>query len=302
MKVVLASSSEVAAPILDHLLNSRHDLLCGISMPDKPTGRGRLPQPNAFSLLCQTKNLQLHTPVNGNELNALLRKIAPDVVITIAYGRLIKLEELMIPKFGWLNIHFSLLPRWRGAAPVQRTIEYGDSESGISIFRLDEGMDTGPIFYSEKIHLTGEETFGSLLSTLSGLAAPATLKVLEMLTRGDQPIPQDSNGITLARKLTKEEARIDWKEEAFEIERRIRAMNPWPIAWTMIDQQRISILKSSVSELVGAPGKILSTSPLIVGCGKNSLSIEIVKPAGKREMSGAEWIRGARLPTESSFV
>jgi methionyl-tRNA formyltransferase len=302
MKVVLASSSEIAAPIMDELLNSQHDLVCGISMPDKPTGRGQTLQPNEFSLLCKSKNVRLHTPASRKELHELLSAIAPDVVITIAYGRLIKSEELKIPRHGWLNIHFSLLPRWRGAAPVQRTIEHGDSESGISIFRLDEGMDTGPIFYSERIPLIGEETFGSLLSKLSRLAAPATLKVLEMLARGDRPTPQVNSDITLAPKLTKDEARIDWKKGAIEIERQIRAMNPWPVAWTKIDEERISILKSRVSELVGDPGKILSISPLIVGCGESSLMVEIVKPAGKREMSAAEWIRGARLSTESSFV
>lgn len=295
MKVVLASSSDVAQPVLEALLRSQHELVAGISMPDKPVGRGRQIQPNSFSMLCERSGVQVFKPENRVELNDLLRKIEPDLVITIAYGRLIKATELSIPEHGWLNVHFSLLPRWRGAAPVQRAILHGDQETGISIFRLEEGMDTGPVFATHKISLKGNETYGSLLSQLSLLAAPVLLTVLEHIEQGISPIPQNEDGATLAPKLSKEEARISWQKSATEIERQVRAMNPWPIAWTTVNDKRLSILQSCLHNLSGNPGEILSLQPFIIGCGEEAIEVSMLKPEGKAEMSAAEWLRGARL-------
>jgi methionyl-tRNA formyltransferase len=295
MKVVLASSSDVAQPVLEALLRSQHELVAGISMPDKPVGRGRQIQPNSFSMLCERSGVQVFKPENRVELNDILRKIEPDLVITIAYGRLIKATELSIPGHGWLNVHFSLLPRWRGAAPVQRAILHGDQETGISIFRLEEGMDTGPVYATHKISLKGNETYGSLLSQLSLLAAPVLLTVLEHIEQGISPIPQNEDGATLAPKLSKEEARISWQKSATEIERQVRAMNPWPIAWTTVNDKRLSILQSCLHNLSGNPGEILSLQPFIIGCGEEAIEVSMLKPEGKAEMSAAEWLRGARL-------
>ena len=295
MKVVLASSSDISQPILEALIHSQHQLVAAISMPDKPTGRGRQIQPNSFSMLCERFGVHVFKPENHIELREVLRDLEPDLVITIAYGRLIKAMELSLPKHGWLNVHFSLLPRWRGAAPVQRAILQGDSESGISIFRLVEGMDTGPVYATHKVLLKGNETYGSLLNDLSLLAAPVMLTVLEQIEDGESPIPQSEDGATLAPKLSKEEARIDWQKSAKEIERQVRAMNPWPIAWTTFNDKRLSILKSSVRDLAGNPGEILSLNPFVIGCGEEAIEISTLKPEGKAEMSAAEWLRGARI-------
>jgi len=216
-------------------------------------------------------------PENHIELREVLRELEPDLVITIAYGRLIKAMELSLPKHGWLNVHFSLLPRWRGAAPVQRAILQGDSESGISIFRLVEGMDTGPVYATHKVLLKGNETYGSLLNDLSLLAAPVMLTVLEQIEDGESPIPQSEDGATLAPKLSKEEARIDWQKSA------------------KFNDKRLSILKSSVRDLAGNPGEILSLNPFVIGCGEEAIEISTLKPEGKAEMSAAEWLRGARI-------
>ena len=301
MEVVIASSSEIAEPVLTALQGSTHQVLAGISMPDKPAGRGRLLQAKRFSVLCERVGIPLYKPEGRLELNEALTSLAPDLVITIAYGRLIKSGELNIPKYGWLNIHFSLLPRWRGAAPVQRAIQNGDSETGISIFQLDEGMDTGPIFLSKAIPLRGTETFGSLLSELSSLAAPATLQVLEMIEAGSAPTPQSHETYTSAPKLSKDEARIQWHKSATEIDRQIRAMNPWPIAWSTLDGQRLSILSAVKNDQEGEPGSVLSTSPLIIGCGENSLEILSIKPEGKKQMTANEWVRGARISQGTTF-
>jgi methionyl-tRNA formyltransferase len=295
MKVVLASSSDIAQPILETLLRSQHQLVAAISMPDKPAGRGRQIQPNSFSMLCERFGVQVFRPESHIELREVLRKLEPDLVITIAYGRLIKAMELSLPIHGWLNIHFSLLPRWRGAAPVQRAILQGDSQTGISIFRLEEGMDTGPVYATHKVSLNGDETFGSLLNQLSLLAAPVMVAVLEKIENGESPISQPEDGATLAPKLSKEEAQINWQKSAEEIERQVRAMNPWPIAWTTFNDKRLSILKSSVRDLAGNPGEILSLEPFVTGCGEQAIEISSLKPEGKAEMSAAEWLRGSRL-------
>ena len=295
MKVVLASSSDISQPILEALLHSQHQLVAAISMPDKPTGRGRQIQPNSFSMLCERFGVHVFKPENHIELREVLRELEPDLVITIAYGRLVKATELSLPKHGWLNVHFSLLPRWRGAAPVQRAILQGDSETGISIFRLEEGMDTGPVYATHKVSLNGSETYGALLNELSLLAAPVLLTVLTQIESGESPNPQKEDGATLAPKLSKEEARINWLQSAPEIERQVRAMNPWPIAWTTFNDKRLSILKSSVRDLAGNPGEILSLNPFVIGCGEESIEISLLKPEGKAEMSAAEWLRGARI-------
>jgi methionyl-tRNA formyltransferase len=295
MKVVLASSSDIAQPVLNALLLSNHQLVAGISMPDKPTGRGRQIQPNSFSLLCEKSHVQVFKPENQAELAEVLRELKPDLVITISYGRLIKAMELSFPVHGWLNIHFSLLPRWRGAAPIQRAILRGDRETGISIFRLDEGMDTGPVYATHTISLAGNETYGSLLSELSLIAAPVLLTVLENIEKGRSPIPQNEDGATLAPKLSKGEARINWQKSANEIERQVRAMNPWPIAWTTVNDKRLSILQTCIHNLSGNPGEILSLEPFIIGCGEEAIEISLLKPEGKAEMSAAAWLRGARI-------
>ena len=295
MKVVLASSSDIAQPILEALIHSQHQLVAAISMPDKPTGRGRQIQPNSFSMLCERSGVQVFKPESHIELREVLREIEPDLVITIAYGRLVKATELSLPKHGWLNVHFSLLPRWRGAAPVQRAILQGDSETGISIFRLEEGMDTGPVYATQKVLLKGNETSGSLLNELSLLAAPVMLAVLTQIESSESPIPQRDDGATLAPKLSKDEARINWQKSAKEIERQVRAMNPWPIAWTTFNDKRLSVLKSSVHDLAGSPGEILSLKPFVIGCGEEAIEISLLKPEGKAEMSAAEWLRGARI-------
>lgn len=301
MRVVVASSSEVAQPLLESLLTSAHVILAGLTMPDKPSGRGRDLKPNDFSLLCEGLAVPLFKPSSQSELNQVLLRLHPDVVITIAYGRLIKRTELSIPKFGWLNIHFSLLPRWRGAAPVQHAILNGDSETGITIFQLDEGMDTGPIFLSHKELLHGDETSGSLLKKLSEIAAKRILDVLQDLETGIAPTPQNRFGDSLAPKLSKEEGRIKWDKTATEIERHIRAMNPWPISWTTVDNTRLSIIKAKVAAGSGQPGEILSTNPLTIACGEDSLEIQSLKPEGKSEMTASEWFRGARLGEGTSF-
>lgn len=301
MKVLLASSSLLAIHPLRFLLESNHDLVGVITMPDAPQGRGRTMMENEFAIESQGCGLKVFKPTNSDELLDVLTETSVDLVVTIAYGRLIRPRELSKPKHGWLNIHFSLLPRWRGAAPAQRAIEAGDSKSGITVFRLDEGLDTGPIYAQAEYVLRGDEDSSTLLTELSQLSVQPLKHALEMISEGNEPVTQSTIGVTHAPKLSKAEGRIDWNLEASIIERKIRACSPWPIAWTELEGQRISIIKAKFNDEVLQPGHIVMDERLIVGCGENSLEILTLKPEGKREMSATEWLRGARLSPDAQF-
>ena len=295
MKVLLASSSLLANPVLKLLAESEHELVGVLTMPDAPQGRGREIGENDFALEARTASLQVFKPKNNDELFEVLTTTNVDLVITIAYGRLIRLRELTKPRNGWLNIHFSILPRWRGAAPAQRAIEAGDKTSGVTVFKLDEGLDTGPVYATAEYVLRDEEDSASLLRELSSLSVTPLTRALEMIEEKINPVAQSEEGATTAAKITKTEGRIDWKNENFVIERKIRAFSPWPIAWTQLGEQRISITKAKLSDEDLQPGQILSGERLVVGCGKGALEIVSLKQEGKREMFAAEWMRGARL-------
>lgn len=304
MKIILASSSQVGNPFA-HYLQERCNLESIITAPDKVSGRGRKILPNAFSAYCETLQLAQFKPENRVELKASLKELKPDLVVTVAYGRLIRKTELDIPKFGWLNVHFSLLPRWRGASPVQQTILHGDVVSGVTVFKLDEGMDTGPVYISKEIRLTGMETSESLLNRLSEVGVQALGDALEKLKQGESPKAQSSDGITLAPKISKEDGRIDWGQSAQAIERKVRAMHPWPGAWGYVRKNRIIINSGVVSNDTSfremERGVILVGKSVSVQCGNSRLILQEVTPEGKRRMSAAEWIRGFQNQNDLRF-
>lgn len=301
MKVLLASSSLLAIHPLRTILESKHELVGVITMPDAPQGRGRAMMENEFAIESQVCGLKVYKPANSDELFDLLTETEVDLVVTIAYGRLIRSRELNKPKHGWLNIHFSLLPRWRGAAPAQRAIEAGDRKSGVTVFRLDEGLDTGPIYAQVEYVMRGEEDSSTLLAQLSQLSVLPLKTALEMISEGNEPVTQSTIGVTHAPKLSKAEGRIDWNLQASIIERKIRAFSPWPVTWTELEGQRISIMKAKLNDELLQPGHVLMDERLIVGCGERSLEILSLKPEGKREMSATEWLRGARLSPHARF-
>lgn len=301
MKVLLASSSLLAVPALNFLVESEHELLGVLTMPDAPQGRGREIAENDFAIEAHRAGFQVFKPENNDELLEALATTNVDLVITIAYGRLIRLRELTKPQYGWLNIHFSILPRWRGAAPAQRAIEAGDRKSGVTVFRLDEGLDTGPIYATAEYVLRDDEDSASLLRELSLLSVTPLARALEMIKDEIDPVAQSGEGVTTAPKITKTEGRIDWKNENSVIERKIRAFSPWPVAWTQLGEQRISITKAKLNDEHLQPGHISSGERLIVGCGKGALEILSLKQEGKREMFAAEWLRGARLSPGARF-
>lgn len=301
MKILLASSSPLAKDLLNHINSSGHQLLGGISSPDRASGRGQSVSSNDFASYCQEIGVTCYKPNTNEELADILQKTQVELVITLAYGRLIKTSELQIPKHGWLNVHFSLLPRWRGAAPVQRAIAAGDERSGVTVFKLEEGLDTGPIYSTLSYPLNDRSRSDEVLKDLSSLCFQPVNQALIMIAAGEPATTQESDGVTLAPKISKSEGRIDWNRDSKMLDRQIRAFQPWPGAYTSLNGTRIEIIEARVSETAGAAGEVISINPLLVGTGSGSLEIIRVKPENKREMSRNDWLRGARIMLPCAF-
>ena len=301
MKILVASSSPLAKNLLNHIKNSGHQLLGGISSPDRASGRGQSVSSNDFASYCREIGVSCYKPSTNEELADILQKTQAELVITLAYGRLIKTSELQIPKHGWLNVHFSLLPRWRGASPVQRAIAARDRETGITVFKLEEGLDTGPIYSTINYALDSKSRSDQVLNHLAILSIKPVNEALKMIEDGQRPTAQSGDGVTLAPKILKSEGRIDWSQDSKEIEARIRAFHPWPGAYTLINGKRIGVIEGKVRENKGVAGEIISLEPLIVASGSSSLEILRVKPENKKEMSSVEWLRGARISLPCAF-
>ena len=301
MKILLASSSHLGIDLLEHLQNSDHQILGAISSPDQARGRGQSVGSNEFSAHCQRIDIDCYKPGSDQQLSEVLQQTHAELVITLAYGRLIKANELQRPKFGWLNVHFSLLPRWRGASPVQRAIAARDRETGITVFKLEEGLDTGPIYSTINYPLDSKSRSDQVLNHLAILSIKPVNEALKMIEDGQRPTAQSGDGVTLAPKILKSEGRIDWSQDSKEIEARIRAFHPWPGAYTLINGKRISVIEGQVRENKGVVGEIISLEPLIVASGSSSLEILRVKPENKKEMSSVEWLRGARISLPCAF-
>ena len=301
MKILLASSSHLGIDLLEHLQNSDHQILGAISSPDQARGRGQSVGSNEFSAHCQRIDIDCYKPGSDQQLSEVLQQTQAELVITLAYGRLIKANELQMPKFGWLNVHFSLLPRWRGASPVQRAIAARDRETGITVFKLEEGLDTGPIYSTINYALDNKSRSDQVLNHLASLSIKPVNEALKMIEDGQRPTAQSGDGVTLAPKILKSEGRIDWSQDSKEIEARIRAFHPWPGAYTLINGKRIGVIEGQVRDNRGVAGEIISFEPLIVASGSSSLEILRVKPENKKEMSSGEWLRGARISLPCAF-
>lgn len=299
---MIASSSGLAIPTLQALQRAEYDVIGAITNPDAPAGRGMKLKENEFAGYISQSDIPLKKPSSHKELNADLTAMKPDLVVVIAYGRLIKNDELSIPVHGWVNLHFSLLPKFRGAAPVQRAILAGESKTGVTIFRLDTGMDTGPIYLQREVTIGINENTGDLLNRLSIIGAETIVESLIRIERGEEPLPQNEDGVSYAPKIDKSELRIDWRQPSKNIQQKIRAFSPTPGAWTTINGQRIVITATEPSQLPDMrPGEIASGDGLNVGTGSTPIKILKLTPAGKREMNPEDWLRGARLTPSDCF-
>jgi methionyl-tRNA formyltransferase len=234
------------------------------------------------------------TKIKDPEIVDEIRRLAPDVIAVVAYGQILPRDVLEIPRLACLNLHASLLPRWRGAAPIQAAIAAGDCETGITVMYMDEGLDTGDILLQRNVNILPNDTGGSLHDRLAQIAPEALLESLRLLAAGTAPrIPQENARATYAPKLKREDGQIDWSESAEAIERKIRAYNPWPGAFMRVDHQNLKIFSASFVDLNGQPGEFLrSDKDLIVATGKGALSLADVQLEGKRRMSAGEFLRG----------
>lgn len=303
MKVVVASSSPVAIPLISALnASSTHQLIGLLTNPDKATGRGMHVVANELATWAESLGLNVQKPENNDELKKVIENIKPEIVITIAYGRIIPLDLLELPKSGWINVHFSLLPRWRGAAPVQWAILNGDKQTGITVFKLDKGMDTGPVYLEQVTPINDNENSDELLKRLSQIGSDLAIKSLELISDGVIPKPQASNGITLAPKISKNDGKIDWKQSSDQVVNRFRALSSNPGVWSLLGELRIkidSLVASSFVDQIKPADIVINGERLFVGVLDGVIEILILTPAGRSQMSAAEFIRG--LPSKQGL-
>jgi len=282
--------------------SNEHELIGLITNPDKATGRGMNIVPNELASWAVSNGINVLKPDSRDNIKDLIKTLHPEIVITIAYGQLIPEDLLNLPKHGWINVHFSCLPRWRGAAPVQWAILSADTESGVTIFKLDKGMDTGPVYLSKSVSIEPDETTELLLTRLSHIGADLAIQSLVVIQRGSEPVAQLSSGVTLAPKITKNDGKINWYENTSEIFNRFRALSGNPGTWTLLGELRIKIDSLGISnrtEKLSPSEVLIADEHLLVGTSNGVIEIKTLTPAGRSQMSAAEFIRG--LPNKSGL-
>jgi len=294
VRIAVAATPDVAIPTLNALLASEHELVSVITRADAPAGRGRELQASPVAQWAKTQNLLTYKPESASLISELVKDL--DLVITIGYGFILPESILQVPRHGFINLHFSLLPRWRGAAPAQRAIESGDSVTGVTVFKLDKGMDTGPIYATEEIALSPDANSGELLLTLAELGVGPVLQTLDLIMAGTDPKVQSEVGATRAEKLSKEEGHIDWNRDAIAIQRKVNAFNPNPGAWSQFRGQNLKINKVRMTDQPLAPGAIQATKKSVfVGTSTTAVELIEVKPSGKSTLAASAWANGARI-------
>ena len=295
MRLGVAATPEVALPTLNWIKTSGHTLVRVISQPDKPSGRGQEMNSLPVNQWAKLNSIELVNPTTVGDINNALLNL--DLLITIGYGRILPRATLSIPKFGCINLHFSLLPKYRGAAPVQRAIQAGETESGVTVFALDPGMDTGPIYSSITVPIPPTMRSYELLEQLSVVGVEAVKDALIAIESGVAPVPQTGEA-SMAAKINREEAKLDWNSTAHALINKIRAFYPQPQAWTIFRGQplKISLAKISESDLILQPGELrVVGNECCIGTNDAVLVLQRLTPAGKKEISALDWSRGARF-------
>lgn len=297
---------EFALPSLEKLIEEKYDICAVFTKPDKPQGRKRIITPPPVKVFAQEHGLQVFQPekLKIRETYDLIKSLNPDAIVVVAYGKILPKNIIDMPKYGCINVHGSLLPRYRGAAPIQWSIINGDKVTGISTMFIDEGLDTGDILLQSKVSINGDETSEELKKRLSVIGADLLIKTLKELENGTlERIKQDDSQATLSPPLDKITGDIDWQKTAQEIHNLVRGSNPWPIAHTLLRGKNFKIYKSRISTYRSYyPGKVISTDPLIVGCGNNtSLELLEVQIEGKKRMTASDFSRGYRLTNKTTF-
>jgi len=301
LRIIFAGTPDFAARHLDALLSSGHHVVGVFTQPDRPAGRGKKLMPSPVKVLAEENGLPIFQPASlrPQENQQLIADLHADVMVVVAYGLILPKAVLDMPRLGCINVHGSLLPRWRGAAPIQRALWAGDTETGVTIMQMDVGLDTGDMLYKLVCPITDEDTSATLYDKLAGLGPAGLIETLAQLANGTaQPQVQDEAQVTYAEKLSKEEARVDWSLSAAQLERCIRAFNPWPMSWLEIDGQPLKIWKASVIDTgtTAEPGTIVDATKqgIQVATGDGILNVESLQPAGKKAMSAQDLLNSRR--------
>lgn len=299
LRLIFMGSPDFAIPALDALIDAGHRVIAVYSQPPRPTGRGHREAPCAVHAHATARGIPVRAPASlkNESEHAAFAALAPDAAVVAAYGLILPQAILRVPKLGCINIHASLLPRWRGAAPIQRAILAGDTQTGVTIMRMDEGLDTGPMLMADTVPIGPETTASELHDTLAALGARLIVPALEELSVGHLPDhPQPHDGVTIAPKLRREEGRLDWRRPAVELERMLRALNPWPGTWFEREGARIKVLAGRA--LAGPPGSSPGTvldDQLTVACGGGALRLTRLQRPGREPMDAGSFLRGYPL-------
>lgn len=301
LRIIFAGTPDFAARHLDALLSSGHQVVGVFTQPDRPAGRGKKLMPSPVKVLAEEKGLPVFQPVSlrPQENQQLVADLHADVMVVVAYGLILPKAVLDMPRLGCINVHGSLLPRWRGAAPIQRSLWAGDAETGVTIMQMDVGLDTGDMLHKLSCPIDADDTSTSLYDKLAELGPQGLLHTLQLLATGTaQPEVQDESLVTYAEKLSKEEARVDWTLSAVQLERCIRAFNPWPMSYIIIDEQPVKIWQATVIDKPASaePGTILEANRqgIQVATGDGILNLISLQPAGKKAMSAQDLLNSRR--------
>ena len=316
MRLVFAGTPDTAVPALEALLASRHEVVAVLTRPDARAGRGRTLHPSPVKGLAVERGIEVLTPGSPRdpEVQARLREIAPDACPVVAYGALLPREVLDIPAHGWVNLHFSVRPAWRGAAPVQRAIMAGDDATGATTFVIEEGLDTGPVLGLMTETIRPDDTSGTLLDRLARAGAGLLVATMDGIASGElTAVPQSAEGVSHAAKLTTADAEIAWSTPAYAVDRHVRGCTPAPGAWTTFRGERIGVgpvtlaadeaLESRDGSAAPAPGEITATKRAVhVGTASGVVTLGEVRPQGKKPMAAADWARGVRIDVGEAFT
>jgi len=297
LRIIFAGTPDFAARHLQALIDSEHQIVGVYSQPDRPAGRGKKLKASEVKALALEHDLPVFQPQSLKTDEALeeLSSLNADIMIVVAYGLILPKAILDAPRLGCLNVHGSILPRWRGAAPIQRAIWAGDQQTGVTIMQMDEGLDTGDMLHISRCPIDSTETSASLYAKLAELGPDALIDTINRLANGDiTPEPQNDADANYAKKLSKDEANIDWSMDAEQIERNIRAFNPWPVCFTQMRGNTVKIYQANVVEQSGAAGTVLASDKngIVVACGKHALSISELQPQGKKPMAINDFLNG----------
>ena len=306
MRILFMGTPDIAAESLAALLGAGHEVCAVFTRRDKPVGRKQILTAPPVKQLAQQHDIPVYQPrtLRDGSSDVLIRQLAPDIIVVVAYGCIIPPQLLHVAKYGCINLHVSLLPKYRGSAPIQWAVLNGDAETGVSIMQLDEGLDTGDVLMVEPVAIDPEETSGELFDRVSAVGAKTLVDALEKIEAGQlTPVPQDHSKATLAPPLSKDIARFAFTEDAAHIHNWVRGMNPWPTAWFEQDGKRIKVSECRLAENPqnAAPGTVLALKPLTVAAQNGAVALLSVTPEGGKPMAGTAWAAGRRLKAGDSL-